>query len=373
MMNREKLRMLLEDDAARKVSIYLPTARKNVETMQGPIRLKNLIRLAEQQLERLGTDEDELKRLLKPLRELVGDFDFWQHQLEGLALFRSHNQFQQFRTPMAMPEVATAGERYHIKPLLSWMAADGEFYIFALSLNGVRLFRATRHSAEPVSLPEGMPDRFERPGDQPGLQGHITGPGQRGYQGTIVHGGAGEELDVELEKFLRATASGLAEILKSAPAPVVMMMTDSLASEFRRLYRGTGLLQQGIGGSPEGVTPQKLHELAWPVAERHFAKERQAAASALEDRLHSRQASTEIQQVLIAATEGRVATLFVPVGRQLMGTFNGTAVTLEGGDSPAEDLLDLAATRAYTSGADVYAVPPGSVPGKGDIAALFRY
>jgi hypothetical protein len=373
MMSRKELRSLLEDGAALKISIYLPTARKDVETLQGPIRLKNLIRAAEVQMEELGASDDEIKHLLKPLRALASHYDFWQHQWEGLALFRSHGLFREFRTPVPMPELAIVGPRYHIKPLFSWIAADAEFYILALSLNSVRVFRATRDCIAPLALPEGMPEKLDRPEARPGLQAHTSGPGQPGYHGAIVHGAAGAEQDKELEKFLRAVAHGMAGMAKAAPAPVVLISAESVAHAFRSFYRGGSLLAEGVNGSPEGMAPPRLLEKALPAVERHFARERQAAASSIEDRLHSRQASTEIQQILIAAEEGRVAILFVPVEERLMGTFDGAAVSLAGGHGSGEDLYDLAATKAYVSGADVYAVPADAVPGKGEIAAQFRY
>ncbi|MEZ4664691.1 MAG: hypothetical protein R2911_44730 [Caldilineaceae bacterium] len=82
-INKETLRELAELSAPFCLSIYMPTHRRGSETEQGPIRLKNLLKEAEAQLTALGQRTPEAAIFLEPLRTLVDDRAFWQHQNHG--------------------------------------------------------------------------------------------------------------------------------------------------------------------------------------------------------------------------------------------------------------------------------------------------
>ncbi|WP_375496180.1 hypothetical protein [uncultured Nostoc sp.] len=52
------------------ISIYAPMERLGIETKQNPIRLKNLVRQAEEKLLALGLGGQDAKELLQPIHEL---------------------------------------------------------------------------------------------------------------------------------------------------------------------------------------------------------------------------------------------------------------------------------------------------------------
>src|SRR3972149_7777562 len=68
------------------VSIYLPTERAGPSTRESPIRLKNLLRTAEEELIAGKMRPTEARDLLAPVRPLEGDYDFWQQQAGGPAI-----------------------------------------------------------------------------------------------------------------------------------------------------------------------------------------------------------------------------------------------------------------------------------------------
>jgi hypothetical protein len=77
------------------ISIYAPMERLGIETKQNPIRLKNLVRQAEEKLLALGLGGQDAKELLQPIHEL-DTYHFWQHQSDGLAIFLSPSQFRYY-------------------------------------------------------------------------------------------------------------------------------------------------------------------------------------------------------------------------------------------------------------------------------------
>ena len=87
LLDRNTLWSLMEEGAERCVSIYLPTHRAGSDIQQDPIRLKNLLRRAEESLGAGGMRGAAARELLQPARELIDDRAFWHYQGDGLALF----------------------------------------------------------------------------------------------------------------------------------------------------------------------------------------------------------------------------------------------------------------------------------------------
>ena len=75
-LSREELRTLIESPQQVTVSIYMP-AHRTGDSEQDPIRLKNLLRDAENQLISNRADIPDASKLLKPAQQLLSDSYFW--------------------------------------------------------------------------------------------------------------------------------------------------------------------------------------------------------------------------------------------------------------------------------------------------------
>jgi hypothetical protein len=124
-----ELRSVLADSQAPAVSIFVPTHRAGQEIRQDPIRLKNLVNQAQDQLIKEGTRPAEARSLLEPLAGLMEDAAFWRHQTGGLALFRSPDVFRTYRLPFQVGEFVAVSDRFYIKPLLPLLMHDARFYV----------------------------------------------------------------------------------------------------------------------------------------------------------------------------------------------------------------------------------------------------
>ncbi|NLW68619.1 MAG: hypothetical protein GXY28_12565, partial [Bacteriovoracaceae bacterium] len=82
---REELELLAGNVDEVCVSIYLPTHRAGMETQQGAIRLKNLLKKAEELRPLTSLRPAQMRALLEPAQNLITDTLFWQYQDEGLA------------------------------------------------------------------------------------------------------------------------------------------------------------------------------------------------------------------------------------------------------------------------------------------------
>ncbi len=141
---REDFESLLADHGGPCVSLFLPTFRAGAEARQGPIRLRSLLRAAQERLLGCGLLPAEIGALLAPAKDLVEDEAFWQHNADGVAIFCSADFFHAYRLPIRVRERVVVGRRFAIKPLLPLTSGDATFYLITQGspLGGTRVLRA---------------------------------------------------------------------------------------------------------------------------------------------------------------------------------------------------------------------------------------
>ena len=363
------------------VSMFLPTHRTAPENEQDPIRLKNLLAEAEERLLAMGLRSPEARGLLEPAIRLPDLGLFWQEQADGLALFVAPQTFSFYRVPVDLPELVVVTDRFHVKPLLTLLATDGRFFVLAVSQNQVRLLEGSRQRVDEVELgdvPDSLADALRYDDLEKERLLHVAGRGGRSAP-VVFHGhGAGDEVDrVLLERFLRQVDDGLWAVLRTERAPLVLAGVDQLRAMFRAVTRYEHVLEDGIEGNPQMLRPDELHARAWALVEPIFERDREAAeARYRENSSRGGRALDALPQAVLAANDGRVESLFVPVGEQRWGAFDEGARSVvvhdprQAGD---EDLLDLAAVLTLRASGQVFAVPPERIPSSTDVAAVLRY
>jgi hypothetical protein len=150
-LNREELHSLVGKQNGPCISIYLPTHRAETETHQDPIRLKYLLREAENRLIAQGLWATNARELLKPAQQLLDQEYFWRHQSDGLALFLTDDFFRYYSLPLRFPKLAVVTDRFHLNPLLRYFTNDGQFYLLTLSQTLVRVFQGSRYGLHEVA------------------------------------------------------------------------------------------------------------------------------------------------------------------------------------------------------------------------------
>lgn len=363
------------------VSMFLPTVRAGQETQQNPIRFKNLLRDAEGRLRARGVDEDAARELLAPARELVDDYGFWQHQEDGLAVFLAEGFVRLYRLPLSFGELVVVEDRFHTKSLFPLFADDGRFYVLALSQNDVRLLEGSRHEVREVPLqdvPKSLADALGHDLTEVHLQLHTGGRAQPGG-GPIYHGqGAGEEDGKEeIRKFFSLLDRGLSDFLDGdGGAPLVLAGVEYLLPIYRQRSSYPDILPEGVHGNPDGLSAAELHARAWGIVEERFRAVRRETAERYGDLTGTGRATPRLEEIVPAAVDGRVDTLFVARGVREWGRFDPGTRALERHPEQrpdSEDLLDRAAVETFVNSGTVYAVEPEEVPEGGPAAAIFRY
>lgn len=379
---REEIQNLLQTPGRPCVSIYMPTFRAGAETQQNPIRLKNLLRRVQERLEETGMKDTDAAELMAPVRELLDDQAFWQQQADGLAIFRSPEVFKTFRLPTNLDENAVVEHRFHLKPLFSLVNGDGRFYVLALSQQKIRLIAASRHSAEELDLP-GVPTSLEEAlGDlsrgHTQLQQRPSGPGVSRAPIFHGHGTKEDNIKAEIVQYFNLADKALQKYM-DRDAPVVLAGVEYLLPRYKYTTEHPKVLEEGLTGNAELLSAEELRDAAWEIVEPYFLEDRRKAAERYGDLSGSGRSSSSYQDILPAAHDGRIDTLFVARGVRLWGSYDvqKREARLEEDQTTqrnhSEDLLDLAAVQTFLNGGTVYAVPQQEIPDGQAMAAIFRY
>jgi hypothetical protein len=358
----------------------MPAERRGPETRQNPIRFKNLLKRAESLWAEAAGDPAP-KDVFDPARRRVEDHAFWQSQSNGLAAFLSKKGMQSYRLPISFEELAIVTDRFHVKPLIGFVAEDRRFFVLALSGNNTRLFRCTRQTVreiEPEEMPASLQEALAFDLPQKQLQFH-TGTGEGGDRRAAVYhgqgGGKADEAEV-LTRFCRAIRTGVNEVLGGGNAPLVLAGAEPLVSIFREVNTYPFLAVQNVGGNPDERSPEDLRDEAWRALAPQIEQERTGAVDRFMNAINEDHASRDLRRILPAALHGRVDTLLIAEGVRQYGRYDADTDTLNLSAEPKPgegDLLDLAAGHTLLKGGSVFPLPPAQVPGEGPVAALMRY
>lgn len=359
------------------MSLYLPTHQAGPDTRENPIRYKNLLSEAEAQFGRAGWEG--ASDVLEAAREL-GDFRFWQNQRQGLAVFVSGGERFVYGLPYAPPELCVVATRVHLKPLLPLLTGDGHFFIISMSLNRARLFEATRHSVGEVELedmPTSLGEALKYDDFEPHAEHFTVSAPNRGDAALVQGQGGGEDArKTNILRYFQAFDNGLRELLepRGDRIPVIFVGDKGIFPIYREANHYKGLVDTCAPGNPEGLSPEELRVRAWEVVQPHFEAAREAQRAAFAQAAGTGRGGSDLEEVLLAALDGRVHTLFIPLGEQVWGEIDHDARTLTLKDEGPEsyDLYDMAAATTLQYGGTVFTTE-SDVPGEGAVAAIYRF
>ena len=385
MFTRSDLTMLMDATPSPGVSFYLPTHTRGIETRQDPIRLKNLIAEARQNLESSGLSRAEIDPILDPAVALVEDYGFWQHQDLGLALFLGAGQAHSYRTPIAFDAKVAIGPAFHFTPLLPLLAADGAFLVLTITAQNVRLFQASRFSMveeDSAGLPAGVDEVSGESDYENPLQASPMGrpnTGSFNIGKSQVFGDSPEEWrKANTVEFVRLVAASMEKHLATNRLPVVLIADAEIQGHFQKLGDLGSLLAGVVETNPEAMEVGSLHAAAYNLVRPLLDADRRQAVEKLAALLGSgdSRATVNAGEIVKAAHHGRIESLMLAEGAELWGRFDEATgkVTMGAGTTAAgHDLLDDVATQVLRHGGAISIIALDEMPDAAPAAAVLRF
>jgi hypothetical protein len=356
------------------------------EIQQNPIRLRELIRRAEQSMPLKLSASACKEALLQPIRALLTDNTVWQRPEEGLCLFSSPGLFRAFHLPILVKDQVVVASHFYLKPLLPFLTNDERFYILALSQHDVRLLEGTRYHIHEIALPERVPvgisaalnyDKTQNIVQSHGGASEVS-IGTGGKRSVIFHGQGPGITDTKknLLRYFGQIDRGLHELLRNKKTPLLLAGVGYLCPLYREASTYPYVLPQEVRGNPDKLSNKELHDRAWTLIESSLLQTQSEVVARYEEYAGTRRASHDINVILPASHYGQVDTLLIASDRELWGSFDTSANKTHVYKKPrlgASDLLDVAATQTLLHDGSVYVLEHDRMPGGKLAAAVFRY
>ncbi|HKJ44725.1 MAG TPA: hypothetical protein VJ991_02765 [Balneolales bacterium] len=377
-VTRDDILELLERTKGKQnVSIYLPTHIKGDKVEQDPIRFKNLLKEAENKLNRLGSNENDIAHILSQAYDLLPNDDFWQHQNKGLAVFCAPDYFAYFRVPIVFEEKVNVGNRFIITPLIPEITYDGSYYVLALSKKDVRFIQTSRSGLKEIEL-EDMPQNYKNFMSyyvmQKQVQVHSGAPGRSSvYHG---HGIGTDDERKHLENFVNKIENKVTSYLKNYNKPLILAGVDKITSLYRNKNQYNHLKEPFIKGNPDRKSIAVLNDEAWHIMRDFYREEMMSELARFGHLSDTTQTSTDIHDIIKSAYIGKIDTLFIAEGRRRWGLYDMSKnmVQVQGKrDKKSIDLFNETAIKTIEGKGAVYVFPKNEMPEGTDIAAIYRY
>lgn len=376
LVTRDDFEKLINNNDGVSISIYLPTEVADFDVDKGRIRLKNLIGEARRELEGKDFSPKDIDKILSPAKKFLDDHKFWSHQREGLAIFLSENNFYYYKLPISFDEMVVVSNRFHIKPLMSLLSGDGEFYILALSQNKVRLLNCTHYSVEEVELedvPESIDEALWHDDPEKQLQSHSGGNGSNIYHGN---GAGDDDKKKNILRYFHKIDDGVYDMIKDQRCPLIVAAVDYMIPIYKDANSYPYLLDEGIEGNPDNLDSETLHQEGWNIVKDHFKEKQEEIINKYNDLSKTDYTSNDIEKIVPAAYNGRIDSLFVAKGIKQWGIYkektNSVNLNIKE-EEKSEDLLDFSAVHTMLRDGDVYVLEAENIPGDKPYGAILRY
>nr|BCX01173.1 MAG: hypothetical protein KatS3mg041_1219 [Bacteroidota bacterium] len=362
-LTQAELRTLQRIRSYPAISVLLPTARAFPESQQNPVRLRDLLREAEQRLlQELGKREavPYIERL-HALAEAVP----WDHPRDGLAIFVNADYSGVFWLPFSVSPQVVIDETFATRDLVRTLNRSLRYWVLALSENHTRLWAGFRDQLQEVG-DHGFPMRFEMPAKV------ISQPGP-------IAADDGEYWQEQYRHFCRRIDQAFAQVAGSEEQPLVVFGVDRWLALFREVSAHAGWIVATFPGSPDHEPEHELARKSWEAVLRHIEEKRLELIRRWNETPPARRAEG-LEAVWQAMIEGRTHMLLIEEGFHQPGRIGEDGLRIERlpehrrtEPGVVDDLVDELLERALAKGARAWFVPNESLREHGRIVAFLRY
>jgi hypothetical protein len=144
-----------------------------------------------------------------------------------------------------------------------------------------------------------------------------------------------------ISRYFQHVDRAVCELLRNSQHPLVLAGVPYYIPLYKELSRYGNICDDFVDGSVERRTPEEIHSVAWHVVRERFQEPLQKKIEQFQNVQGSGLTSDSLPDVLEAATEGRVDTLF-------LGNVHATL------DHVSESMMNTAIRRALNSGAEIF-------------------
>lgn len=365
----DDLQALIEQTETLRVSIYLGLPEhRGFDRVRGfPATYEQAVKTAVARMSLLGASEQQTEQALSELGQVDVRIASLPSATRSLAIFWGARGVTACALAHQTISQTHIGRSFRIRPFLQALRLELSYRVLAVSSNQVHLYEGDVHGLRALAA-KGVPASLEEALGTQLSDGHSQF--HSGGGSAVVHhgqGGARDDRSLDQERFHHKLARSVAEFWNGREDPLVLATDPSNTGSLRKVLRLAGLLEQTAVGNPDRLSTHDLHERAWPIMEQWRAQQQQQAIQSSA----SGPILEDLDSVLQAAIDGRIAHLWVDANQQVAGhlDFINGAVDSAVGD---EDILDELTALVTTKGGSVVCCKEGTLPTTSQVMAVLR-
>ncbi|MCS6818972.1 MAG: hypothetical protein NZ522_03405, partial [Chitinophagales bacterium] len=274
------------------VTILMNTHRTHPENKQDEIRLKNLIKEAEERLLQYEKKRD-VSPIIKNLHQLEKEIDH-QYNLESIVLFANEEIAEYVRLPISVQERIIIDKTFATRDLLRALRQETHYYVLLLSRQKIRLMEAFNDKVITENVkpfPIKNTQFYSTSGDKlsdVGLQSNLIG------------------------EFYNRADKELQEIVKRNPLPVLICSETSAYHDYlqitdnKKIFFDIHLNKNRVDDPAHAIASE-----AWHLVRDYIEEKNNQRKSELLTAVNQNKFLTDLNEIWQAVREGRIQTLFV--------------------------------------------------------------
>jgi len=364
------------------VSTYLPMHKTGKEQNEhlAQANLKSCIKEVHQALTKHQLKEEEINNYLKPVKDLIADIDLWRNPSDGLAIFLDKDGLNYYPFPIAFDTQTYVSDHFYLKPLLPIYHDNGIYYLLELSEDYVKFYECSRYGYKDLYIEDFAPNQLEKAVGfdyKSKMLQFRSGHAAHGAGSFHGHGEGKDDHKEEMLAFFRAIDAGVKKLITDGKAPLVLACSSPLYSIYKEANSYPNLYEKYMNGDPEFKNKKKMHQQSWELMQDYFKKTKKYKLDIFTELYHTPKISYDPSEIIPAAINGKIDTLFVKKGADLFGVYNKENNRVRFDDSKEltnASLLNLASIYTFMQRGNVYELDPKEMPVKEQpINAIFRY
>ncbi|MCB0807049.1 MAG: hypothetical protein KDC05_14725 [Bacteroidales bacterium] len=358
---------------------YIPTFREG-DNEKARITFKNQVNAIKKELEKLNKGEKFIKKYLEPMHQLLDDPIYWRHLSDGLAVFRSKENFRTYSVPIHFEPFHYFGNEFYMVPLIPYFNGNGRFYLLAISQKKTRLYEGSKDDIGRIKINDKIPERLEDTVgydfEEKSLQFRTerTGANEVQFHG---HGAGKDDKNDELLKFLKDIDKGLTDIIGKSGKPLVIASVDEVFAKYKQVSKYKNIHPENISGNPDEIDILSMQEKSWDMLKDMFQDLRKDSMEKFERNKDNGIVSASVDKIVTAGMAGNIDTLFVAKNQHIWGTFDEEQQAVEKDEHNTPDnecLINKTVKATFMQGGNVFLQEAGSMPDSSSpLNALFRF
>jgi len=364
-LTNDEIAQLREQRDYPSVSIFVPIyGTAPDERQQTPIRVKNLLREAEERLLKDSSARDQAP-LLERLHGMAADIDY-DRGTRGLALFASAGFSRFYYLPFPVDERVAINHTFATRDLVIARHRSTRYFVLSLTEKVARLYEGVRDHLREIE-DFGFP--VER--DIDGVRSEL--PGTYGVEVTTLH-------DKEEREYLNRVQHALELALAEEQLPLALSGVERTLVYFDEATAHKGKPRFNIvarlTGNYEKLPLRDMESKIWPLVEQGLKAGLERVKERLEDAVSGKRQAVGLREVWKAAQEGRVDTLLVEdtYHQAARSQGNGLHLTAEAeGFGTLDDAVDAVIEQVLKTSGEVFFFAADELASHQHIAAILRY